>query len=98
MSLGKAFSNLIKRMIVEEFDPRKVVVEADFSPLGGTYYIEMVLDRKVDDIEYKLTEIVNEIELRFYVPTSFQIEKDGDAYVVRALFSSSETSDALALT
>jgi len=96
MSLGEAFSNLIRRMIQEEFSPEKVEVHADFSPLGGTYYIEMVLPKKEEDVEYRLTEIVNEVEMNFYVPTSFQMEKDGEKYVVRALFATSEAPRAFA--
>ncbi len=90
MSLGEAFSRLIKRMIEEEFRPEKVEVVADVGPLGGTYYIEMVLPRKEEEIEYRLTEIVNEVEMSFYTPTTFQIEKNGEKYVVRALYASPE--------
>jgi len=92
--LGEAFSKLIKRMIEEEFGPERVEVHADLNLFGGTYYVEMILPRKEEDVEYRLTEIINEIEMNFYLPTSFQMEKDGDKYVVRALFVSPEVPRA----
>ncbi len=88
MSLEQAFSSLIRRMIEEEFKPEEVKVEVHYTPLGGSYYIEMRLKEKPEEVEYRLTEIVNEVELSFYSPTSFQIEKEGEEYVIRASFVS----------
>ena len=91
MSLEQAFENLIKRMIEEEFKPEEVKVEVSYSPLGGSYYVEMKLKEKPEDVEYRLTEIINGVELSFYSPTSFQIEKAGEEYVVRASFVSAQS-------
>ncbi|ABU81482.1 hypothetical protein [Ignicoccus hospitalis] len=96
MSLGEAFSKLIERMVVEEFHPKSVKVIAEPSPFGGTYYIEMTLDELPEDVEFRITEIVNEVEFSFYMPTSFDVEKDGDSYKVRALFVSSGEEGAYA--
>ncbi len=96
MSLEQAFENLIKRMIEEEFRPEEVKVEVTYSPLGGSYYVEMKLKEKPVEAEYRLTEIINEVELSFYTPTSYQIEKVGEEYLVRASFVS--TQSPLSLT